>query len=79
MTPMTYLTRCRLDHAKALLQTSDDSVTAIALAVGFGDVSPFTRAFHRQVGVSPRSYRHRRAVARHSSSELVKNIPSGPD
>jgi AraC-like DNA-binding protein len=33
------------------------SVTDVALAVGFGDLSYFARTFARRFGVSPRDYR----------------------
>jgi AraC-like DNA-binding protein len=32
-------------------------VTAIALDVGFEDLSNFTRTFHAEFGASPRQYR----------------------
>jgi AraC-like DNA-binding protein len=57
LTPMAYLSRCRIRRARELLDTTDDTVTSIALAVGFSEVSHFTRTFHREVGVSPRAYR----------------------
>jgi signal transduction histidine kinase/AraC-like DNA-binding protein/ABC-type sugar transport system substrate-binding protein len=57
VTPMVYLTRCRIRRARELLETTDRTVTSVALAVGFSDVSHFTRTFHRDVGVSPRAYR----------------------
>ena len=57
MSPMTYLGRCRIRHARELLETTDQSVTSVALGVGYTDVSHFTRTFHREVGVSPRVYR----------------------
>ena len=57
ITPIAYLNRRRLREARDLLDRNDDSITNVALAVGFSDVSHFTRTFHRAVGVSPRAYR----------------------
>jgi signal transduction histidine kinase/DNA-binding LacI/PurR family transcriptional regulator/AraC-like DNA-binding protein len=57
ITPMTYLGRCRIRHARELLEATDRTVTSVALAVGFSDVSHFSRTFHHEVGVSPRAYR----------------------
>jgi signal transduction histidine kinase/AraC-like DNA-binding protein/ABC-type sugar transport system substrate-binding protein/ActR/RegA family two-component response regulator len=57
MTPLTYLNRFRITRARALLETSDWSVTKIALTVGFSSGSYFSRIFHREIGMSPRSYR----------------------
>jgi CheY-like chemotaxis protein len=51
------LNRCRIAAAKALLDATDLSITAVAMRVGFSEVSHFTRTFHREVGVSPRAYR----------------------
>jgi len=60
ITPIVYLNRCRIREAKKLLDTTDQSVTEIALRVGYSEVSHFTRVFHREVGVSPRAYRRDR-------------------
>jgi AraC-like DNA-binding protein len=54
-----YLHKSRLLEAMALLASDDRSVLAIALAVGFGSASAFTRAFGQYVGESPRKYRQR--------------------
>lgn len=59
ITPIAYLNRCRIRAARELLDSTDRAVTDIALSVGFADVSHFTRTFHRDVGLSPRTYRHR--------------------
>ncbi len=60
ITPIAYLNRRRLREARDLLDRNDDPITTVALAVGFSDVSHFTRSFHREVGVSPRVYRRGR-------------------
>ncbi len=46
----------RLEVAARLLQGTDMPVGAIARRVGYGDHAPFTKAFHRQHGMSPRAY-----------------------
>lgn len=56
VTPHQYAIRARLRHAARLL-TSDASVTRIAYAVGFGDLSHFVRSFRRAAGVSPSRFR----------------------
>ena len=50
-------TRLRVQHATDLLMTADLSVTAIAAAVGYMDVTTFERAFRRIAGSSPTEYR----------------------
>jgi AraC-like DNA-binding protein len=57
ISPVTYLNRYRVRQAKALLETSDETVTGVALAVGFSDGHYFGRVFRREVGVSPSAYR----------------------
>jgi AraC-like DNA-binding protein len=57
VTPHQYLVRSRLRHAARLLADDTRSITDIALAVGFGDLSNFVRTFRRAAGVSPRAFR----------------------
>jgi len=49
--------RTRVGHARQLLETADLSITAIAAAVGYMDVTTFERAFRRVEGTSPRECR----------------------
>ncbi len=55
--PMAYLRQRRIDLARSLLATGDQSVEEIAREVGFEDPFHFSRAFHRRVGTSPSAYR----------------------
>jgi AraC-like DNA-binding protein len=57
VTPHQYLVRCRLRRAARLLAQEGPSVTDVALAVGFSDLSNFVRTFHRAAGVSPGGFR----------------------
>jgi AraC family transcriptional regulator len=65
VTPHQYLVRCRLRHAARLLTDDGSSVTQIAGAVGFEDLSNFIRTFGRAAGMSPGAYRR---AARASSA-----------
>jgi AraC-like DNA-binding protein len=56
VTPVTYLNRYRVRQAKALLEAGAQSITEIALEVGFSDSHYFARVFRREVGVSPSAY-----------------------
>lgn len=51
------LTALRLEHACHLLRTTDQSVAAVARAVGFRHTTNFYRHFRREVGVTPGDYR----------------------
>jgi AraC-like DNA-binding protein len=57
LTPITYLNRYRISKAKLLLAEGSQSITEIALAVGFSDSGYFSRLFRREAGISPESYR----------------------
>ncbi|MGA2490272.1 MAG: response regulator, partial [Anaerolineales bacterium] len=52
-----YVARYRIQQAKQFLKTGEMSITEIALEVGFSDSNYFSRAFHREVGISPLAYR----------------------
>jgi AraC family transcriptional regulator len=47
----------RIERAKALLTRPMSSVTDVGLAVGYGETSSFTAAFHRTTGITPTAYR----------------------
>jgi AraC-like DNA-binding protein len=55
--PMTYLTSWRLQLAARRLRTTNDTMAEVASAVGYGSEASFSRAFRRQVGVSPGQWR----------------------
>jgi two-component system, response regulator YesN len=54
-----YLLRTRLDRAKVLLLRTQDSITEVAHAVGFGDLPRFDKLFKRYTGLTPSAYRIR--------------------
>ncbi len=55
--PMEYLIEYRVRVAKKLLETTDHSITEIALRCGFNSNSYFTKIFHRSCGKTPNAYR----------------------
>nr|WP_285858684.1 AraC family transcriptional regulator [Paenibacillus sp. MER 99-2] len=58
--PMDYLHRVRVDHAKRLLRSPSRDMHAIATQVGFKDEFYFSRRFKQQEGVSPSMYMKQR-------------------
>lgn len=52
----------RADAARRRLEESPDSLERIAALCGFGSAERMRRAFQRQLGVSPNSYRERFAA-----------------
>jgi AraC-like DNA-binding protein len=57
--PMEYLTRWRMLLAGDRLVNSSDSISAIALSLGYESESAFSTAFKRVMGCSPRQYSRR--------------------
>ena len=57
VTAMAYVNEYRLAKAKALLLTTQDSVSEIAVSTGFADNSYFTRKFKELYGISPSAMR----------------------
>ena len=53
VTPKRYYLVLRLNHAHALLQQTDLSVTEIAVSAGFASTEHFSRAYRSQFGESP--------------------------
>lgn len=62
MTPGAYVNRVRMEHAAALLGSSDDPIAEIALAVGTPNVAHFYRLFKEAYGTTPRAFRQRHGV-----------------
>lgn len=56
LSPMDYVTRWRMLLAADRLENSQDSVSAVALALGYESESAFSTAFKRVMGAAPRHY-----------------------
>jgi AraC family transcriptional regulator, transcriptional activator FtrA len=68
-TPLQWLLTQRIRRAQELLETTDDSVDAVAAAVGMGTATTLRRHFNRTVGVPPDAYRRTfRSKSPHGSS-----------
>jgi AraC-like DNA-binding protein len=55
--PMAYLARWRLKLAAEILQTTEDSVAEVAMAVGYESEAGFNRAFRREFNCPPAQFR----------------------
>jgi AraC-like DNA-binding protein len=55
--PMQYLARWRMQLAAGLLRDTSRKVAEVALAVGYESEAAFSRAFKREVGLSPGAWR----------------------
>ena len=56
-TPHAYITETRLQKARTLLHTTNDSLVAISLECGFAHQSHLGAAFKERLGVTPGEYR----------------------
>lgn len=52
-----YVWKLRFEKAKKLLETTNDSIEQISLAVGYDNSSSFRRKFKEKTGVSPSQYK----------------------
>ncbi len=57
MSPSEYQLKCRLEHGKYLLETTNDTILDIALSCGFYDNSHFVKFFSKEHGINPNLYR----------------------
>jgi len=58
MTPLTYLTKTRMDKAIKLLRNSDLSITEIAHTIGYSNGNYFAKVFRKQIEKSPTEFRN---------------------
>jgi AraC-like DNA-binding protein len=54
-----YLINVRMEKARALLSNTDMPIIAVAVNVGYDDVSAFTRRFKHHVGMPPTHFKRR--------------------
>jgi AraC-like DNA-binding protein len=60
--PFSYVTRCRMSRATALLASSHVPLSQIAARAGYESEASFGRAFKRNIGLSPAAYRKKRVT-----------------
>ena len=70
--PMQMLRDLRLQRAQHLLESTDQTVAAIAELCGFEDGAYFSRVFRQKTGQTPGSHRHSVRAARQSYSAAEK-------
>ena len=57
LTPVAYILQVRLNYARRMIASEDNSLTTIAKRCGFQNLSHFSKAFKQQFGISPLQYR----------------------
>lgn len=58
MSVSSYINTVRVRHAKELLTSADEPVSAVAFAVGYSDANYFSDVFRKIVGMTPTAYRN---------------------
>ena len=58
MTFSQYLNKIRINESKVLLETTNDSIIDISLAVGFNNHNHFSATFKKFTGITPTNYRN---------------------
>jgi pimeloyl-ACP methyl ester carboxylesterase/AraC-like DNA-binding protein len=76
--PMRYCARWRMRIAQHLLSETQENSAAIAFAVGFTSEAAFNRAFKREFGEPPASWRRRVEGEERALAESVKPQPLPP-
>jgi AraC-like DNA-binding protein len=69
--PRRFLSELRLALAASLLESTDDALAEVALHVGYTSEFAFSRAFKRQHGVAPGTFRRLRQNAHFSPIRLA--------
>lgn len=54
-----YISGVRMEHAKFLLETTQDSISDISKNIGYPNSNSFTRAFKRYVNLTPQDFRQK--------------------
>jgi AraC family transcriptional regulator len=73
-TPKEHVARVRLERAAMRVAVSRDSLLDIALAVGFRNHETFSRAFKRQFGMTPITYRRAARIAQKQRMERMRTF-----
>lgn len=60
--PVAYIQNVRLEHAKALLETGEYSVSEVAIRSGYDNISYFSYRFRSATGMAPSQYREEAAL-----------------
>ena len=55
-----YITDKRIEHAKALLKSTNNGIKEISAMVGYTDINYFCRIFKKITGITPKQYRNQR-------------------
>jgi LacI family transcriptional regulator len=69
--PKAEIMRVRVERAKQLLIDTDKTSENLAKRCGFASLDYFTKAFRREVGMTPLAYRKLRRISRNSDEAVI--------
>ncbi|MCB8882680.1 helix-turn-helix transcriptional regulator [Acidisoma cellulosilytica] len=72
--PHAYLQQRRLERAKTLIRTTEESLAIIATACGFSDQSHLSRLFRRCLGETPSDWRRRQSIPLFPPNRLTRPL-----
>jgi transcriptional regulator GlxA family with amidase domain len=75
---MRYLAKVRLAQAAGYLRTADLSIDAIAMRTGYVNDASLSKAFKRELGISPGAYRKNRGEAAGPAGLIAVDVLTGP-
>jgi transcriptional regulator GlxA family with amidase domain len=71
-TPAEFVTRARIAEARRRLEVPRNNIESVAASLGFRSADAFSRAFEREIGCRPSTYRDRFGAPR---ADVVKEFP----
>ena len=77
--PGNYVRRRRLERAALALKLTSDSITSIAIEMGFDSPAAFSRSFRRHFDCSPRAFRKTRMMPQVNGDHPTLNAPRNRD
>ncbi len=63
LNPSAYIRRVRMEKARYALQMSKESISTIAVSLGYNDAYSFSESFRKEVGITPKLFRDKFKVS----------------
>ena len=74
VSPNADLIKIRIDYAKHLLETTNETIQRISEICGYASVEYFIRIFNKQLGISPLQYRKQHLIKKERGDETLPFI-----
>ncbi|MBS4534550.1 response regulator [Clostridium sp. D2Q-14] len=67
-----FLTNCKMERARELLENTDESILNISIELGYNESNYFSKVFRKKYGETPSNYRKRK------KEERIKKLKDNP-